>query len=159
MAREMIADLEQAMSSNGSIPGQPRRSARERQMVDKSREEEMLTQAKLDKAAALLANTNANSSSAQPSSSNRGVTVGEKTSNGRVIAMLVELREKMVEDRMNANAKFGEMQDTQNVLLNEVRQLQNQNEVLRDEITELKAAMNEQFLTPSPHSTDTFAQR
>ncbi|MCJ1349463.1 hypothetical protein MMC31_007703, partial [Peltigera leucophlebia] len=88
MAGEMIADLEQAMSSNGSIPGQPRRSARERQMVDKSREEEMLSipatpknpkpmclaQARLDKAAALLANTNANSSSTQPSSSNRGET-------------------------------------------------------------------------------------
>ena len=131
MAGEMIATLEQAMSSNESIPGQPRRSARERQMVDKSREEGILSipatpkkpkpmrlaQAKLDKAAALLANTNANSSSAQPSSSNRGVTEGGKTSNDRVIAMLVELREKMVEDRMNANAKFGEMQGAQNALL------------------------------------------
>lgn len=45
------------------------------------------------------------------------------------------------------------------MLLNKVRQVQNQNEVLRNEITELKAAMNEQFLTPSPHSTDTYAQR
>lgn len=75
MAEEMIANLEQAMPSNGRIPGQPRRSARERQMVEKSREEGMrsipsnptkpkpmrLAQAKLDKAAALLGNTNANS--------------------------------------------------------------------------------------------------
>lgn len=125
MAGEIIANLEQVMSSNGSMPGQPRRSARERQMVDKSRKEEILSipatprkpkpmrlaQAKLDKAAALLANANANSSSAQPFPTNRGVTEGGKTSSDQVIAMLVELREKMVEDRISANAKLGEMQD------------------------------------------------
>ena len=171
MAGEIIANLEHAMSSNGNIPEQPRRSARERQMVHKSREEEMLSipatpkkakpmrlaQANLDKAAALVVNPNTNSSSAQPSASNRGVVNGGKTSSDRVIAMLVELKEKMVEDRMNANAKFGEMQDSQNALFNEVQQLQNQNEVLRDEITELKAVIHEQFLVPSPQVPVTYA--
>lgn len=171
MAGEMIANFEQAMFSNGNIPEQPRRSARERQ---KLREDEMpavpatpkkvkpmrLAQANLDKAtAAVLANTDSNSSSAQLLSGNRGVTNGEKASGDRVIAMIVELKEKMVEPNVNANAKFEEMQSTQNSLLNEVRQLKNQNEVLRDEITELKAVINEQFLVPAPRTALTYAQQ
>ena len=118
-----------------------------------------LAQTKLAKAAALLANTNANSSSAQLPSSNRNVTEGEEPLDNRVMAMLLELREKMVEDRIYANAKFGDMQGAQEDLLNEVRQLRNQNEALKDEIIELKTAIDEQFLTPPHCSNDTYAQR
>ncbi len=115
-----------------------------------------LAQANWDKAAALVVNPNTNSSSSQPSASNRDVVNGGKTSSDWVIAMLVESKEKMVEDRMNANAKFGEMQNSQHALFNEVQQLQNQNQVLRDEITDLKAVIHEQSLVPLPQVPVTY---
>lgn len=77
MAAEMIANLEQAMSSNGSISAQPHRSARETQTANKAREEELpatpkkpkpmrLAQAKHAKTTAQLEISSVASSSTQP---------------------------------------------------------------------------------------------
>lgn len=57
----------------------------------------------------------------------------------------------MVEDRLHANAKFGgHAKNAQEVRLNIARNLQNQNEALNDEITQLKADMDGQSLSPWP---------
>lgn len=40
-----------------------------------------------------------------------------------------------------------------------MRQLQSQNDLLKDEIIELKTAFDEQFLTPPPQSSNTYTQR
>lgn len=165
----MIATFEQAMSSNQNVTDQPRRSARERHTVNKSRDDVMMTapatpkkvkpmrlaQTNLDKAAAVSANASSNSSSAQLLFGNRGGTNGGKSSSDRILAMLIELKEKMVEANVNENTKFEEMQSTQTDLLNEVQELKNQNEVLRDEIIELKAAINEQSLVTNPKPSTT----
>lgn len=63
--------------------------------------------------------------------------------------MLLESRKKMVEDRLNANAKFWDMKNAQEARLNKARHLQNQHEALEDEIIQRKADMN-QFLSPRP---------
>lgn len=45
---------------------------------------------------------------------------------------------------------FGTCKNAQEVRLNKARHLQNQNEALKDEITQRKADMNKQFLSPRP---------
>lgn len=108
------------MSSDESIPEKPRRSTRKKQMVDKSKKNEMLdvsailkkpklmqlAQTKLTRAKALLANTNANSSSAKLPLSNCNGTERKKSLDNKVMVMLLRLKEKITEDRIYANAKF-----------------------------------------------------
>ena len=85
-----------------------------------------LAQGKFAKAAVQSASSNVSSIYAVSASSNRGEARRVETSNDKVVVVLSLLKDKMVEDRVNVNANFGEMQATQEVLVNEVRQLQKQ---------------------------------
>lgn len=94
MASEMIATFEQVIFSKKNILEQPRRSIKEKHMVNKSRKDEMvaayatpkkvkliyLVPSNLDKAVILIANISPNFSSTLLLSYNRDVTNRQKTS-------------------------------------------------------------------------------
>lgn len=77
----------------------------------------------------------------------------------KILAVVLELKQNAETDRKDLMAKVEEAKLAQEVVAREVQELHSQNQMLKDEIVELKTTLNERFLKPALNSGSSYATR